>query len=74
MLYFPIVGPPAEIDVLLLGNRDPFLREGGRLPFAGACEWLMWLRGRAGIRSTLHRPVYTLFLLACPVLFSGRMG
>jgi hypothetical protein len=35
MLYFPIVGPPAEIDVLLLGNRDPFLREGGRLPFVG---------------------------------------
>lgn len=65
MLGFPI----AQIDVFLLGKRNPFLREGRQLSFTKAGDRLMRLRGRAYICSTFHGPVYTLFLLACPVLF-----
>jgi hypothetical protein len=42
-----IVCASGEIDMFLFGNRDPLMRERGRLPCSEGCERLMRLRGRA---------------------------
>ena len=63
MLCFPIACPTGEIDVLLFGDRDPLLREGGRLPCIGAGERSMRLSGRVEFRRAFHGPV---LYSACP--------
>jgi hypothetical protein len=75
MLGFPIAGPRGEFDVLLFGDRDPLLSEGGRLPFISACRQLLPPNGSAVMRGgTFHGARCTRFFLLCPVLSSRGDG